>query len=468
MMHTAMRADDAGRIVLVGTYRPENADWIVAKRLYNLPLPKCGKLAFHERVGGIVLFAEGARPLAFKARFKEVVDRAKLAATGYALAGPTKAHGEAYALYELTEATTPLKLLGRKTAEVYVCSSRCPVVRIDAAFYAKPYPKTGGRSMPFVFDSLRPYIEKGLTATVFDPVQMDDMRETMENQIVVYQPNETMRLDVRVEKETVWLNQSRLGELFGVDRTVVNRHINNIYKTGELDAASTCAKIAQVQNEGGRMISRVVPFYNLDMIIAVGYRVNSLRATKFRQWATGVLREYLLKGYAVNQRLNLLEDRIDRRLAGHEERLSTLEGKVDFFVQTKEPPLQGVFYDGQLWDACSLVERLIARAKKSILLIDSWVGTGTLDVLAKKRKGVEVKVVTSVRDNKVADSDVAKFNAQYGGLSMKTSAAFHDRFLVLDDKELYLIGASLKDLGKKCFAFTKLDVGEIRGLKARV
>ena len=281
---------------------------------------------------------------------------------------------------------------------------------------------------------------------------MDDMRENMENQIIVYQPNETMRLDVRVENETVWLNQSRLGELFGVDRTVVNRHINNIYKTGELDASSTGAKIAQVQNEGGRMISRVVPFYNLDMIIAVGYR----------------LREYLLKGYAVNQRLSLLEDRVDRRLAGHEERLSTLEGKVDFFVQTKEPPLQGVFYDGQLWDACSLVERLVARAKRLILLIDSWIGTETLDILAKKRKGVVVEVVTSVRGNKVADSEVAKFNAQYGGLSVKTSAAFHDRFLALDDRELYLIGASLKDLGKKCFAFTKLDAGEIAGLKARI
>ena len=161
------------QIVLVGTYRPENVDWIAAKRLYNLPLPKCGKLAFHGRVGGIVLFAEGARPLAFTARFKEVADRARLAALGYSLAAPSKAHGEAYALYELTAETTPLKLLGRKMAEVYVCSSRCPVVRIDAAFYAKPYPKTGGRSMPLLFDSLKPYIEKGLTATAFDPVQME-------------------------------------------------------------------------------------------------------------------------------------------------------------------------------------------------------------------------------------------------------------------------------------------------------
>lgn len=288
------------------------------------------------------------------------------------------------------------------------------------------------------------------------------------NQIVVYQPNETMRLDVRLENETVWLNQSRMGDLFGVDRTVVNRHVRNIYKSGELDEKSTCAKIAQVQTEGGRTVSRVVPFYNLDMIIAVGYRVNSLLATRFRQWATGVLREYLLKGYAVNTRIGMLEDRIDRRLAGHEARLSSLEGKVDFFVQTKEPPLQGVFYDGQLWDACSLTERLIARAKKSILLIDSWVSPETLDLLAKKRKSVRAQIVTSARGNRLAASDVEKFNGQYGGLSVTTSAAFHDRFLILDDREIYLIGASLKDLGKKCFAFTKLDAGEIGSLKARI
>lgn len=285
------------------------------------------------------------------------------------------------------------------------------------------------------------------------------------NQIVVYQPDETMRLDVRLDGETVWLNQQQMAVLFGRERSVVAKHIRNAFKEGELDPTAVCAKIAQTASDGKVY---QVDFYNLDVIISVGYRVKSVRGTLFRKWATGVLREYLLKGYAVNQRLSLLEDRVDRRLAGHEERLSTLEGKVDFFVQTKEPPLQGVFYDGQLWDACSLVERLVARAKRLILLIDSWIGTETLDILAKKRKGVVVEIVTSVRGNKVADSEVAKFNAQYGGLSVKTSAAFHDRFLVLDDRELYLIGASLKDLGKKCFAFTRLDAGEIAGLKVRI
>ena len=221
-MRAAVRADAAGRIVLVGTYRPENADWIAAKRLYNLPLPKCGRLAFHVRVGGIVLFAEGARPLAFKARFKEVADRVRLAALGYSLAAPSKAHGEVYALYELTAETTPLKLLGRKTAEVYVCSSRCPVVRIDAAFYAKPYPKTGGSSMPQLFDSLRPYVEKGLTATAFDPVQMEFMttmfpeRKFPETDAIVYVKGAIVR-HCQTEKRfppTEKGKPFRLGEFF--------------------------------------------------------------------------------------------------------------------------------------------------------------------------------------------------------------------------------------------------------------
>ena len=178
--------------------------------------------------------------------------------------------------------------------------------------------------------------------------------EPTENQIVVYQPNESVRLDVRLENETVWLNQARLAELFCVDRTVVNRHIHNIYKTGELDESATCAKIAQVQVEGGRSIMRTIPFYNLDMIIAVGYRVNSLQATRFRQWATKILREYLLRGYAVNTRLNQLEDKMDRRLAKHDSDIAELKDKVDFFVQTQTPPLQGVFYNGQFWDARAL------------------------------------------------------------------------------------------------------------------
>jgi hypothetical protein len=293
-----------------------------------------------------------------------------------------------------------------------------------------------------------------------------------ENQIVVYQPNETVRLDVRLENETVWLTQARLGVLFGVDRTVVNRHIHNIYKTGELEESATCAKIAQVQNEGGRSITRIVPFYNLDMIIAVGYRVNSLQATRFRQWATRVLKEYLLRGYSVNARLSQLEDKVDRRLAKHERDIIELKNKVDFFVQTETPPLQGVFYDGQLWDARALVLKLIGSAKRSLLLIDNWATAETLDLFTKKRKGVKVTIITSehydkkhVPHRKISDADIATFNAQYPRLAVRYNETFHDRFLIVDDKELYLIGASLKDLGKKCFGFTKMDAGEIDRIK---
>ena len=166
--------------------------------------------------------------------------------------------------------------------------------------------------------------------------------------------------------------------------------------------------------------------------------------------------------------MNQLEDKMDRRLCRAESYIADLKEKVDFFVQTQTPPLQGVFYEGQLWDACSLVEKLIGRAKKDILLIDSWVGPGTLDMLAKKRKGVKVEVVSSPRGNKLAQSDIDKFNDQYKGLEVKTSAAFHDRFLIIDSKELYLIGASLKDLGKKCFGFTVLDKSNIPDIIAKI
>ena len=297
------------------------------------------------------------------------------------------------------------------------------------------------------------------------------MAAETENQIVVYQPNETVRLDVRLENETVWLTQDQMSMLFGRDQSVIARHIGNIFKEGELDKKVVYAKFAYTTRHGampGKTQTTEAGFYNLDVVIFVGYRVKSLQGTRFRQWATSVLKEYLLRGYSVNFRMNQLEDAMHRNLAKQNERIVALEEKVDFFVQTQTPPLQGVFYEGQLWDACSLVEKLIGRAKKEIVLIDSWVGPSTLDMLAKKRKGVKVDVVTSPRGNKLAPSDIEKFNAQYGGLEVKTGTAFHDRFLILDGKELYLIGASLKDLGRKCFGFTTLDKSNIPDIIAKI
>ena len=293
-----------------------------------------------------------------------------------------------------------------------------------------------------------------------------------ENQIVVYQPNETLRLDVRLENETVWLNQAQLCELFGVVKSNVSYHLKNIFRTNELDYEATVQEIRTVQLEAGRRVSRDIEYFNLDVIISLGYRINSKLGIQFRQWATRVLKEYLFRGYAINARLIQLEDKVDRKFAKHDSEIAELKEKVDFFVQTKEPPLQGVFYDGQLWDARAFVLKLIMGAKRSLILIDNWATTETLDLFTKKCEGVKVTIFTSehydrnhIPHRKISDADVKTFNAQYPKLTVRYNETIHDRFLIIDDKELYLIGASLKDLGKKCFAFTKLGAEMTCGIK---
>jgi hypothetical protein len=289
------------------------------------------------------------------------------------------------------------------------------------------------------------------------------------NEIVIYQPDKTLRLDVRLENETVWLTQGQMADLFQRDRTVITRHVRNVFSEGEL------AERGNVHFLHVPPSDKPVKIYSLNVVISVGYRVKSVRGTQFRIWATSVLRDYLLRGHAVNERLVQIEDRMDRRFAEHGRRLDALEGKVDFFVRTQTPPLQGVFYDGQLWDARAFVDRLVKSAKQSLVLVDNWATVETLDMLVAKQKGVALTVVTSEhRDRqgtprpKILPADVARFNAQYPTLSVRFRENFHDRFLVIDDRELYLIGASLKDLGRKCFGFTRMDASEIAGLKARM
>ena len=189
-----------------------------------------------------------------------------------------------------------------------------------------------------------------------------------ENQIVVYQLNETVRLDVQLENEAVWLTQAQLCDLFKRDVSVISRHIKNIFSEGELDRESNL-HFLQIANS-----DRPVTFYSLDVIISVGYRVKSVIGTRFRQWANKVLKDYLLRGYSVNSRLNLLEDKIDRRMAKAESDIIDLKEKVDFFVQTKEPPLQGIFYQNRYWDAKSLLIKFIRRAKEELIVIDAYVG----------------------------------------------------------------------------------------------
>ena len=282
------------------------------------------------------------------------------------------------------------------------------------------------------------------------------------NEIVVYRPNETLRLDVNVENETVWLTQAQMVKLFERDQSVIARHIRNAFKEGEVSRESNMHFLHNAISD------KPVQCYDLDVIISVGYRVKSLRGTQFRRWATQVLKDHLLKGYSVNARLNQLEDKVDRRLAKHDQDIVELKEKVDFFVQTSLPPVQGVFFNGQVFDAHVFAAKYILNARKSILLIDSWVDLATLELLSKKNKGVSVEIVTSPRGNRLKTSDINAFNAQYGGLTVKTSKNFHDRFLIIDNKRLFLFGASLKDLGWKCFAFTELNASAIPELKARV
>lgn len=278
----------------------------------------------------------------------------------------------------------------------------------------------------------------------------------MENQgeIILYQPDKEVKLEVRLENETVWLSIDEMSQLFGRDISVIGKHIRNIFKEGELVKNSVWAKFAYTASD-----EKVyqVDYYNLDVIISVGYRVKSHRGTQFRQWANKVLKEYLLKGYSVNQRLKSLEEKVDTKLLQHEKQLDYLTDKVDFFVRTSLPPVEGIFYDGQIFDAYKFATDLIRTAKKSILLIDNYVDDSVLLMLSKRNKGVVATICTHTISNQL-NLDIQKHNSQYPQIEVKTYKQSHDRFLIIDNTDVYHIGASLKDLGKKMFAFSKLDI----------
>lgn len=278
----------------------------------------------------------------------------------------------------------------------------------------------------------------------------------MENQgeIILYQPDKEVKLEVRLENETVWLSIDEMSQLFGRDISVIGKHIRNIFKEGELVKDSVWAKFAYTASDGKVY---QVDYYNLDVIISVGYRVKSHRGTQFRQWANKVLKEYLLKGYSVNQRLKSLEEKVDSRLLQHEKQLDYLTDKVDFFVRTSLPPVEGIFYDGQIFDAYKFATDLIRSAKISILLIDNYVDDSVLLMLSKRDKGVTATIYTHTISNQL-NLDIQKHNSQYPQIEVKTYKQSHDRFLIIDNTDVYHIGASLKDLGKKMFAFSKLDI----------
>lgn len=270
--------------------------------------------------------------------------------------------------------------------------------------------------------------------------------EMEQGEIILYQPDEAVKLEVRMEDETVWLTQAQIAELFGTEVPAISKHIRNIIRSGELEKEATVSKMEIVRLEGSRKVKRVIDIYNLDMILSVGYRVNSKNATLFRRWANKVLKEYLLKGYSVNRRLSELEQTVSEH-----------SKKIDFFVRTSLPPVEGIFFDGQIFDAYKFASDLIKSAKHSLLLIDNYVDESVLLMLSKRQPEVTATVYTQ-RITPQLQLDLDKFNDQYPPIDIRTCKLSHDRFLIIDDTEVYHIGASLKDLGKKWFAFSKLNM----------
>ena len=268
-------------------------------------------------------------------------------------------------------------------------------------------------------------------------------------EIVVYQPDEITRLEVRINEDTVWLTQAQMSDLFGRDRTVITKHIRNIFMERELEEKSNVHFLHFANSD------KPVKLFSLDVIISVGYRVKSTQGTRFRQWANKVIKEYLLKGYCINPRLTAIE----RRLDVHEK-------KIEFFLQSSLPQKQGIFFDGQIYDAYAFVAELVRKAARRIVLIDNYVDDTVLTILSKRADGVEATIYTG-KISKQLLLDIDKHNAQYPPITVRTFSKAHDRFLIIDDT-VYLIGASIKDIGKKWFGFTLLENTDAEELLGRM
>ena len=317
--------------------------------------------------------------------------------------------------------------------------------------------------------------------------QDTDIQAKQQGEIILYQPDETVRLEVRLEDETVWLTQAQMAELFQTTRNNVTLHISNIFKEGELEESSVRKESLLTAADGKKYRTK---FYNLDVIISVGYRVKSLRGTQFRQWANKIIKNYLLQGYAINQRLLQMEQRIDARIDAHieseQKQFSQIEStlldhqeKIDFFVRTSLPPVEGgtlpdtldsivvpPFYDGQIFDAYAQVVGLIRQARRSIVLIDNYIDETTLTMLSKRDAGVSATIYTRPLSQQ-QQLDLERHNQQYPPVAVNICQHNHDRFLIIDDT-VYLFGASLKDAGKKLFAYIKMQETSATELMSRI
>ena len=272
------------------------------------------------------------------------------------------------------------------------------------------------------------------------------------SEIVLYQPEGSVSLEVRLENETVWLTQQQISELFGTGRQAITKHLKNIFASNELDENSVCSILELTAADGKNYKTKV---YNLDAILSVGYRVNSKNATLFRRWANSVLKDYMLKGYSLNHRFERLEDKIDTRFQRYDSEIQRLSNQVDFFVRHSLPPIEGIFFAGQIFDAYKFVCDLVKSARKSIVLFDNYIDESVLTLFGKRGKSESVVIYTD-KITPQLELDIKRFNAQYSPVKVKLYTKAHDRFLIIDG-EIYHIGASLKDLGKKLFAFSKIS-----------
>ena len=277
--------------------------------------------------------------------------------------------------------------------------------------------------------------------------------------IVFYNDGE-LELKISVKEETIWLTQKQIAEVFGVNIPAISKHIKNIYKDKELNKLSTISILEIVQTEGKREILRSIEHYNLDIILAVGYRVSSSKATKFRQWATSILRNYIQNGYVINS------DKItNERFVSLENDVNILKNKInDISSKLDNNSLkikQGIFFDGQIYDAYSFISDLIKQAKNEIILIDNYIDDTVLTLFSKV-PNIKVHIYTNTI-SKQLKLDFEKYSKQYDNITIKIFKNSHDRFLIIDNYELFHLGASMKDLGKKWFAFSKmnLDIKEV-------
>jgi len=271
---------------------------------------------------------------------------------------------------------------------------------------------------------------------------MQNLTPTSKGEVAIYQPDNSIHLEVLTDQETVWLTQAQIAELFGTKRPAITKHLNNIYNSGELEKSNTCSILEHMGNND--LQTYHTAYYNL---LSVGYRVNSKNATQFRIWASKILKDYLLKGYSINNRMNRIEDNM--------EVLKKKVTEIDLQINTQLTPTQGIFFDGQIFDAYAFASDLIKSAKKSIILMDNYVDESVLLLLSKRKKNVSAKILTA-NFNQTLKQDLSKHNTQYPAIKIEKFIKSHDRFLIIDDTEIFHIGASLKDLGKKWFAFSKM------------